>query len=155
MGWWGYIGYKNGILKEIVDILHFAVAFALSFKLVGFIYTAVSDYFILNRNIESEIVFFLSFSIALVLLQTVGKRFSTSVEYDFPGQWDNIVGAIFGAIKIAFAVSFFLWIVAAFGVFKPLLTDSASLYPIVKSLAPKAVGGETDNDVSEAIRQAM
>jgi len=155
LGIGGWLGFKKGILGEIVDLLHFIVAFAISFKLIGFIIKIGQNYFRLNPALESQFVFILAIGITLILLYTVGQRFETNINYDVPGNWDNIVGAVFGVIKYAIAISFFFWFITPFGTMSAKLTDSAAVFPIVRTLAPRLVGGTSYQDLSKAIQEAM
>jgi membrane protein required for colicin V production len=153
--WGAYEGFKKGILSEIVGVLHFSIAFAIAFKLIGFTIKVVDDYFLPNPNFYPQIAFALAIFAALLLMNKVGSRFKTEVDFDFPGNWDNIVGAIFGVLKYCFMLSFLVWFITSFGTMRPTLTDKAFVYPVIESLGPTSVGGKTKQDLSDAIKKAL
>lgn len=151
----GYNGYRNGILTEIVGLLHFSVAFIISFKLVGITLSFIRNYFSFHQNQYPQLAFALAIILTMILMQTVGSRFKTEVDYDFPGNWDNIAGAVFGVLKFCFALSFFFWFITSFGEMKEKLTKGAIIFPVVESIGPQMVGGKNKQDLSKAIEKAL
>lgn len=154
--WGGYQGYMKGLLSEVVSILHFGIAFAVSFKIVGLIFKLIRDYaFAFNAGLYPSLAFACSVLGALALLTTAGRYLKTEIDYDFPGAWDNIIGAGFGVIKYAIVLSFFFWFITGFGSLQPALIQDSFTYSIVESIAYKLVGVETRQDLSDAITRAL
>ena len=150
--WGAYKGYVNGILSEIVGILHFAIAFAISFYIISLVIGITHGYlFEFRPEVMAQAIFLISFALSMILLTTAGKYLKTEIEYDFPGAWDNVIGAISGAIKYAVLISFFFWFLTAFGGPKELITNS-NTYPYLKSVAHQIMGVKTDRELNEKIR---
>lgn len=156
IGWAGYKGYTNGLLQELVAILHFVVAFLFSFKFVGFIFKILNTYlFVFELKHYPEVVMACSTVTSLVLLMTLGKYLKTEIEFDFPGAWDNIIGGIFGAIKFFVVLSFFIWFIDAFGDLKIEVISKSYLYGFVQSIAFTLIGVQNDQQLSDAIIRLM
>lgn len=157
IAWGGYLGYKKGILSEVIGVIYFSVSFAVSFKLFGAAYKFLKDgeWFQFIEPLEAHIIFGISVGLTMVLLGTVGAKFKTEVEYDFPGQWDNIVGIVFGMIKMAFAMSFIWWFISGFAQIPTKTRDSAFLFHWIEPIAAQSIGGEDGRDVAKVIKDNM
>lgn len=155
--WGGYQGYTKGLLSEVVSILHFGIAFIISFKLVGLLFRKVLEQYVFqfNPNFIAELAFACSVIGALALLTTAGRYLKTEIDYDFPGAWDNIIGAGFGVVKYAIVLSFFFWFIDAFGSLRTNLTGDSYTYSIVQNIAFKIVGVTDDDALSRAIGEAL
>lgn len=155
--WGAYQGYKKGILSEVIGVIYFAVSFAVSFKLIGFAYKFLKDgaWFQFIEPLEAHIIFGVAVGVTMILLVKVGVKFKTEVEYDFPGQWDNIVGAFFGLIKWAFAMSFVWWFISGFAQIPQKTKDSAFLFPYIELMAAQSIGGEDSRDIAKVIKDNM
>ncbi|MCS6820697.1 MAG: CvpA family protein [Microscillaceae bacterium] len=156
----GYQGYKQGLLAQVVSLLHFVLAFMICFKAVGFLLRLINLYiFFFNEVMFPYIGFLLAIVATFVLLDKVGKHFKTEVDYDIPGKWDNIIGAVLGTLRYAFAASFILWFIEGFGTIR--LNDGEGwqkkgvINPIVKSIALKVSGSQTQDQLARKIREAL
>lgn len=155
--WGAYSGYRRGLLSEIVSLLHFIIAFVICFKIIGFIFRLTSQYlFVFHQDTLAQLALASSFVATILLLNTVvSKYLKTEIEFDFPGAWDNIIGAIFGMAKFAVLVSFLFWFSTAFGTMRPKLTDKAMAYPVIESIAPKLLGVNNAKELNAVIRDAL
>ncbi|WP_026998905.1 CvpA family protein [Eisenibacter elegans] len=154
--WGAYQGYKNGIIQEIINFLHFMIAFVLCFKVSGIVLKFIdNNYFNFHDNTFAQVAFFFSLGLTIIALKQIGSHFKTETDYDLPGQWDNIVGAIFGLIKYAFIISFALWFLSAFGVMRDDLSRNGFVHVMVEKIGIYAVGGKNKQDISFAILQAL
>ncbi len=147
LGWGFYKGYARGILAELVGTIHFAIAFAISFYVVSILFSVIQSYIFAFEQF-AQITFICSVGGTFGLLSTAGKYLKTEIEFDFPGSWDNIIGAIFGMLKFAIVMSFFFWVTSGFGSFAPIVLENSKLHPIVKNVAPQLMGVEDYNEMN-------
>lgn len=151
-----YRGYVSGLLSEVVGVLHFLLAFIVSFKIIGIILKLISAYlFVFNPMLMAQVAFAAATGATFALLMSLGQYLQTEIKYDFPGAWDNIIGAIFGMIKTVVAISFFIWFMSIFGAPKQEQRDSAKLYVIIEIVAPQIVGVKNGQELSRAIRDNL
>jgi membrane protein required for colicin V production len=160
LGWGAYQGYRTGLLSEIVSLLHFLIAFGVSILLLKFVFNFLGNYFFkFDSELFAEVVVASSVGLAMVILSTAGKYLKTEIEYDFPGAWDNIIGAIFGILKYVFMLSFFFWFTNAFGSFDEKITSQgatkrggAFTYTIIEPLSYSIFGYNDHQALSKGIR---
>ncbi len=156
----GYFGWKNGVLDDIVHGLHFLIAFALSFKILSVLLYFLDAYIFtfstrsaMGINAFSAMLFASSVGATFVLLSTLGKYLKTEIEYDFPGAWDNIAGAIFGVLRNVLVMSFLLWFLQAFGEFNPEIRKKSFLAPFIENVAYTIVGVKDAGELSDTVRE--
>lgn len=136
LGWGGYSGFQKGLLEAVVGMLHFVIAFLICFTLVGLLLSLINKHiFSFQNDIYPEFIFAVSIIASNYLLSFLEQYIKTEIEYDFPGQWDNIVGAIFGAIKHSLILSFCFWFLTGVGSFQPNLTQNSYMYRVVENIA--------------------
>lgn len=154
--WGAYKGYASGVLSEVVGIIHFAIAFVISFRIVGLALSFTNQFiFQFNQNLFAEVGFAVTVGLSFALLSTAGKYLKTEIDYDFPGAWDNLIGAIVGIVKYAVLISFFFWFISGFGNIKePIKRESVS-FQILENIAFTLVGVENDQELSDRITGAL
>lgn len=150
--WGAYQGYAKGILAELVGTIHFAIAFGLSFYMVTLLFK-IAHYYIFKFNMElfPELAFACSVMGAFALLSTAGKYLKTEIEFDFPGAWDNVIGAMFGILKYSLVISFFLWFTTGFGSFQNTVKETSILYGIVENVCYQLLGMNDHQELSKSI----
>ena len=154
VAWGGWQGYARGILAEIVVTIHFAIAFAISFYLVGILFAVTHENVLeFNEDVLAKVTFACSVGGAFALLNTAGKYLKTEIEFDFPGAWDNLVGALFGVIKYAIVLSFFFWFIEGFGEIDGNFKSKSFFYDTVRGVSGQLLGttGETHGLMDEQI----
>ena len=95
------LGYRKGLLIELIGIVAFVLAIIAGFKLmeVGMVY--------LDEYIEgfNELLPFLSFIIIflaiIILINMLGKLLKKMIDMTILGGFDSIAGAIVGVVKWA------------------------------------------------------
>ncbi|TAE73077.1 MAG: CvpA family protein [Bacteroidetes bacterium] len=153
LGWGGYSGYQKGLLEAVVGMLHFVIAFLICFFLVGFIISLVNQHlFIFQPDIYPEFIFATSIIASNYLLGFLEQYIKTEIEYDFPGQWDNIVGALFGAIKHSLILSFCFWFSTGVGSFQPNLTKNSFMYKFVENIALIVSNSKNQDELDAKIK---
>ncbi|MEO1652588.1 MAG: CvpA family protein [Bacteroidota bacterium] len=150
--WGAYQGYAKGILAELVGTIHFAIAFGLSFYMVTLLFKIAHYYiFAFEDKLFPELAFACSVIGAFGLLSTAGKYLKTEIEFDFPGAWDNVIGAMFGVLKYSLVVSFFFWFTTGFGDFRGSVKTDSFLFGIVENVCYQLLGMSGHQELSDAI----
>ncbi len=154
--WGAYKGYASGVLSEVVGIIHFAIAFVISFRIVGLALSFTDQYiFNFNKDLYAEVAIAVIVGLSFFLLSTAGKFLKTEIDYDFPGAWDNLIGGVVGVAKYAVLISFFFWFISGFGkVIDPIKRESLS-YQALENIAFTLVGVQDDQALSDAIKRAL
>jgi membrane protein required for colicin V production len=160
IAWGGYMGWKNGVLDDLVHALHFLIAFAISFKILSVVFALLETYIftfssssVAGVNSFAAMLFASSVGATFILLSTLGKYLKTEIEYDFPGAWDNISGSIFGSLRSILILSFMLWFLQAFGQFRPEMQQKSILFKYVEGVSYTIVGVKDAREMSCAIRE--
>lgn len=136
-----YRGYKKGLLIEIITLFAFVIAVISGMKLS---HSAIS-FFSESSDKNSEkwlpfAVFLLIFILVFVGIFFLGKLLKNILDYSLLGDFDSWVGAVVGALKVAFAVSLLLWLIhyAKIDIPKSYTSDSI-IYPNLIHFAPDLV----------------
>jgi membrane protein required for colicin V production len=154
VGWGAYKGFQLGLLEEIVNVLHFIIAFLVSFKVVGLILSLVNKYlFEFRPEVYPEFVFAVAILVSFYLLTLLQQYLKTEIDYDLPGNWDNIVGAVFASIKHMIALSFLFWFLNGVGAFKPILQEKSYMYKAVEKISLILMGVDNKGKMSETIKR--
>jgi membrane protein required for colicin V production len=149
----GFLGYRNGLLGELVDLLHFIIAFFISFYIISLLFRLLDIYlFQFDTNLLPSIVFACSCGATFALLATLGKFLKTEIEYDFPGAWDNIIGGIFGVLKYTIVLSFFYWFIMAYGKIHEGYKIESMTYLSIEKVAYTLTGVNDKTGLDTAIR---
>ena len=133
------LGYRKGLLIELIGIVAFVLAIIAGFKLmeVGMVY--------LDEYIEgfNELLPFLSFIIIflaiIILINMLGKLLKKMIDMTILGGFDSIAGAIVGVVKWAIGVSILLWLCNNFGFELPGQNEELVLYPYLAELGPNII----------------
>jgi membrane protein required for colicin V production len=155
LGWGAYNGYRSGLLSEVVTLLHFLIAFGLSFLIIRFLFNIIGSYFFNFNDIFPHLAFACTLGAAAAILSTAGKYLKTEIEYDFPGAWDNITGAIFGVLKYAVLLSFFFWLCTGLGSFNQTLVTDSITFKVIEPIAHTITGTKNSQDLSMFMRNAL
>lgn len=133
------MGYKKGLLLEIIGILAFILAIIGGFKLMELGITYLQEH-IEGMDRWLPFISFLVIFIAIILLVTMlGKALKKLIDMTLLGGFDNFAGAIVGVFKWAIGVSIVLWLLANFGVVLPGQDEDLVLYPYLAALGPKLI----------------
>jgi membrane protein required for colicin V production len=132
-----YLGFKKGLLLEIVSLLAFFLAIIGAFKLVDFGQELLSPYFQNWEKALPIISFVLLFVGILLLVNLIGKVAKKILDMTLLGGLDNFAGAVLGLLKWAFGVSLVLWLATSVDMnLSNELTDNTYIYPVLASVAP-------------------
>lgn len=132
-----YLGYKKGLLLEIVSMLAFFLAIIGAFKLVDFGQELLSPYFQNWEKALPIISFIILFVAILLLVNMVGKITKKILDLTLLGGIDNFAGAVLGLLKWAFGLSLVLWLASSVDINIPHeMQEDSYIYPTLASLAP-------------------
>lgn len=134
-----FLGFKKGLLLEIVGVLAFILAIIGGFKLMetGMVY--LSEYFEDFGQLLPFISFLIIFLAIILLINMLGKLLKKMIDMTLLGGFDKFAGAILGLVKWAIGVSILLWLVNNFGVELPGQDEELVLYPFLTELGPKII----------------
>ncbi|WKK86960.2 CvpA family protein [Marivirga arenosa] len=135
-----YLGYKKGLLLEIVSLVALIVAIIGAFKLLDFGMDLLQPYFENWEQALPIISFILLFVGILLLVNLVGKVVKKILDMTLLGGLDNFAGSIIGLLKWAFGVSLVLWLGESIEIsISADMAEGTYIYPIVASIAPFVV----------------
>lgn len=154
--WGAYVGFRKGLLAEVVSILHFAIAFIICFKVVGFVMTILHKYvFKFSDDVYPKLAFIGGALLASFLLDKIGDHFKTEIDYDFPGSWDNIIGGVIGLLKFAVLMMFLVWSLTGAGDFKSKIQEKSYLHKAFKTMGKEIAGKKNGRELDRMIRESM
>ncbi|WNB18215.1 CvpA family protein [Marivirga arenosa] len=135
-----YLGYKKGLLLEIVSLVALIVAIIGAFKLLDFGMDLLQPYFENWEQALPIISFILLFVGILLLVNLVGKVVKKILDMTLLGGLDNFAGSVIGLLKWAFGVSLVLWLGESIEIsISADMAEGTYIYPIVASIAPFVV----------------
>jgi len=133
-----YGGYRDGFLMTLFSLLAIILGVLGGFKLMGKAMFLLSEKFNIDATVLPYISFFVVFILIVLVVTLIGRLIRSSIDGNFLGQVDQIVGALLGTVKIIFMVSVILWILDSMKVDIPEhWTENSWLYPKVSVFAPK------------------
>jgi len=132
-----YLGFKKGLLLEIVSLLAFFAAIVGAFKLLDFGMKLLQPYFENWEQALPIISFIVLFIAILLIVKMVGKLVKKILDMTLLGGLDNFAGAVIGFLKWAFGVSLVLWLGESIEIsISEEMAEGTYVYPIVASIAP-------------------
>jgi len=133
------MGFRKGLLLEIVGILAFVLGIIGGFKLMELGMTYLDDYFEDFDHLLPFISFLVIFLAILLLVNLVGKAVKKMVDMTLLGGVDKFAGAIVGLAKWAIGLSLILWLTQNFGIALPGQDEDLVLYPYLAELGPNLI----------------
>lgn len=154
--WGAYVGFRKGLLAEVVSILHFAIAFIICFKVVGFVLTILDKYiFEFSKDVYPKLAFIGGALLASFLLDKIGDHFKTEIDYDFPGSWDNIIGGVIGLLKFAVVMMFLVWALTGAGDFKSKIQSKSYLHKAFNKMGEEIAGKKHKRSLDRMVKESM
>lgn len=135
-----YLGFKKGLLLEIVSLVALILAIIGAFKLLDFGMEVLQPYFQNWEQALPIISFILLFIAILLVVNLIGKIVKKILDMTLLGGLDNFAGAVIGLLKWAFGVSLVLWMGESIEIsVSTEMAEGTYIYPIVASIAPFVV----------------
>lgn len=137
MAFGAYKGFQKGLLMEIVTLIAFILATVLAFKLLEQGMLVLEPYIGKNESVLPLFSFIIIFALVMVLVLFVGKASKKILDVVLIGTFDNLAGAIVGALKWAFGFSVILWLMESAGLgFPEESVDGSVVFPYFVSYGP-------------------
>lgn len=135
-----YLGFKKGLLLEIVSLVAFVLAIVGAFKLLNFGMEILQPYFENWQQALPIISFILLFIAILLIVNLIGKIVKKILDMTLLGGLDNFAGAVIGLLKWAFGISLILWLGESIKIsVSAEMAEGTYVYPIIASIAPFVV----------------
>lgn len=133
------LGFRKGLLVELIGIVAFVLAIIAGFKLmeVGMVY--LDEYIDGFNELLPFVSFIVIFLAIIILINMLGKLLKKMIDMTILGGFDNVAGGIVGLAKWAIGVSILLWLCANFGVELPGQGEDLVLYPYLAELGPNII----------------
>ncbi|MHA7099804.1 CvpA family protein [Roseivirga pacifica] len=134
------LGFRKGLLLEIIGILAFVLAIIGGFKLMEVGMTYLAEYIDGMDNLLPFISFIIIFLAIILLINMLGKLLKKMIDLTLLGGLDSFAGAVVGILKWAIGVSIILWLMLNFGIELPGQADEdLVLYPFLAELGPNII----------------
>ena len=133
------MGFKKGLLLEIVGILAFVLGIIGGFKLMELGMSYLDEYFEDFDHLLPFISFLVIFLGILLLVNLLGKVVKKGLDMTPLGALDKFAGAIVGIAKWAIGLSIILWLTHHFGIVLPGQDEDLVLYPYLTDLGPNLI----------------
>jgi membrane protein required for colicin V production len=133
-----FLGFRKGLLIEIISLLAFILATMIAFKLVHVAVGFIKPY--LDHQSATPVAgFILTFIGVFFLIFWLGKFLTKMLHYTLVGSFDKFAGALLGAVKYTFFLSVLLWLmhISSIDKFLTKWTPDSMLYSFVLTFAKK------------------
>jgi membrane protein required for colicin V production len=133
-----YGGYKDGFILSLFSLFAIILGLLGGFKLMGWAMVFLADQYNVDQKVLPYLAFALVFLIIVISVSLLGRLIKVAVNKSILGQFDQIIGALLGVIKMGFMISIALWISDSLKInFPERWTANSWLHPITAGFAPK------------------
>ena len=140
-----YGGYKDGFILSLFSLIAIVLGLLGGFKLMGWAMVFLADQYNVDQKVLPYLAFAFVFLIIVISVSLLGKFIKVAVNKSLLGQFDQIVGALLGFIKMTFTISIALWITDSLKINFPERWEAKSwLYPITAGFAPQIANWISD-----------
>jgi len=133
------LGFRKGLLLEIIGILAFVLAIVGGFRLMQLGITYLKDYFEGIDHLLPFISFIIIFLAIILLINMLGKVVKKMIDMTLLGGVDKFAGALVGMVKWAIGISIILFLTINFGIELPGQDEDLVLYPFMVDLGPNII----------------
>jgi membrane protein required for colicin V production len=131
-----YGGYKDGFLVSLFSFVAIILGVLGGFKLMGSAMILLGQNYKVSQSILPYMAFALVFVIIAVCVGLLGRIIKAAIQKSLLGPVDQVAGALFGIVKVAFMLSIILWITDSLKLNLPKeLTVGSQLYPVIADFA--------------------
>ncbi len=136
MGWYGFKGFRKGLVFEVAGIVALVVGtwIAINFS------KTIAGWIGLSGKYVDIIAFLITFGGVIFLVFAFAKLVEKAVTFVVPEFLNNIGGMVMGALKVALIMSVLLYFVTSMDKFELFLKkdvkEGSLLYAPVSSVAP-------------------
>lgn len=130
-----YRGFVNGFIKEVFGIAGIVLAVYVTFEYMGTISGIFAPY-VENRDRATIVTGIILFITVIAIVQFTGIALEKFFEAAHLGIINQLVGMLFGALKMAIFISAVLILLAGIGIPSEENRSNSVSYPIVIAVAP-------------------
>ncbi len=138
--WFGYNGYKKGLIIEIASLAAFILGLYFAFYFSDFTAEYLKQFFNVDPKYMAAISFIVTFIGVVIIVLTLAKVLEKFINILMLGFLNKLGGAVFGILKGALFLSILIFIINYFDtgrtIIKPQAVKKSIFYKPVESLAP-------------------
>ncbi len=148
--WLAYMGFKNGLIIEVTTFVALLLGIYVSLYFSDITAEFLKEALELKTKYLSLISFVLTFILAVIAVNLLGKMISKLVDMAALGFINRSAGGLFGVLKAAIFLSFILFLIAKFDskevVLSQELRQESLFYRYIQPIAPEIIDiyGELD-----------
>ncbi|WP_242929489.1 CvpA family protein [Pontibacter vulgaris] len=133
-------GFRKGLLLELVSLVALVIAILGGLKLLDTALPVMRGFFGDAGGLLPYVTFLVVFVGIILLVRLAGIILKKAVDFTPFGMFDNLMGAILGALKWCFALSLLFYVSGMAGISITKGTADASIiYPVVLKSTPYAL----------------
>lgn len=136
--WFGFKGFKNGLIYEITTLVALILGAWLSYR-----FADVVSLWFSGRTFARPFAFILVFVSVVLLVHFAGKLVEKSIKLVIPGFVDHFLGLLFGACKVMVVFSVLFFIIQSIDkheiIVKPETKEKSVAYQYVEPIIPHAL----------------
>jgi len=138
--WFGYNGYKKGLIIEIASLAAFILGLYFAFYFSDFTAEYLKQFFNIDPKYMAAISFIVTFIGVVIIVLTLAKLLEKFIDILMLGFLNKLGGAVFGVLKGALFLSIIIFIINYFDtgrtIIKPQAVKKSIFYEPVQSLVP-------------------
>lgn len=138
--WFGYNGYKKGLIIEITSLAAFILGLFFAFYFSNFTARILKQYFTIDEKYMAAISFIVTFIGVLFIVLALGKILEKFIDILLLGFVNKLAGAVFGVLKGALFLSILIFVINYFNLSHTIIKQEAIkksiFYKPVESIAP-------------------
>ncbi len=138
--WFGYNGYKKGLIIEVASLAAFILGLYFAFYFSDFTAEYLKQFFNVDPKYMAAISFIVTFIGVVIIVLTLAKVLEKFINILMLGFLNKLGGAVFGILKGALFLSILIFIINYFDtgrtIIKPQAVKKSIFYKPIESLAP-------------------
>lgn len=142
IGWFGFLGFKNGLVYEIACVLALVLGCWMAYHFSDWV-----AMLIIGTHLAKPISMVFTFIVVLLLIRFAGRLFSKIIKLAIPGSIDHIFGLLFGICKVLVTGSVILFILQDIDkkglLLKNETKEKSITYQYVEPIVPNAMNWES------------
>ncbi len=130
-----YLGFKKGLILELISILAFILAIIGGFKLLHIGMDYISRIWDGFGSFLPFVAFLVIFVLIILVVNTVGTILKKIIDWTPLGVVDNFAGALLGVLKWALAISIVFWVLSALHLdFNKYAIENSKILPLANRI---------------------
>jgi len=138
--WFGYNGYKKGLIIEVASLAAFVLGLYFAFYFSDFTAGYLKQFFNMEPKYMAAVSFIATFVGVVIIVLALAKLLEKFINILMLGFLNKLGGALFGMLKGALFLSVVILIINYFdtgrSIIKPRAAKQSIFYEPVQSLAP-------------------